>query len=207
MGGRAGAGGGLNRRGGLSGDVGSGRTTIKNVETLKNIKDPALYKEMSRAIGRYYAVMGLEERNVKLADLGKTTLGVAVVVDGDRAGVYLNKKDFKNATKAEVTNAMKSMYKSGWQTKTNKPVAHVITHELAHTTWNSHLKGEKYKQAGKEINKVYRAWLKDNRKTGYGRYSRTNVNEFWAETITKAVHGKADKYTRKLKSIAKKYNL
>lgn len=33
------------------------------------------------------------------------------------------------------------------------------------------------------------------------------VNEFWAEVCTKAVHGKADKYTKAAKDIIKKYKL
>lgn len=35
----------------------------------------------------------------------------------------------------------------------------------------------------------------------------TNVSEFWAETVTKAIHGKSDKYTTAVKNIAKKYKL
>ena len=39
------------------------------------------------------------------------------------------------------------------------------------------------------------------------KYAKTNVNEFWAEVCTKAVHGKADKYTKAAKDIIKKYKL
>lgn len=48
--------------------------------------------------------------------------------------------------------------------------------------------------------------MKDKR-SGYGKYSRTNVNEFFAEAITKSVHGNNDKYSRKLTRIIKKYKL
>lgn len=47
----------------------------------------------------------------------------------------------------------------------------------------------------------------DKSKQGYGKYAKTNVNEFWAEVCTKAVHGKADKYTKAAKDIIKKYKL
>ena len=40
-----------------------------------------------------------------------------------------------------------------------------------------------------------------------GKYAETNVSEFWAETVTKAIHGKSDKYTKKVKEICKKYKL
>ena len=48
---------------------------------------------------------------------------------------------------------------------------------------------------------------KGKKKSGYGKYAETNVSEFWAETVTKAVHGKSDKYTKKVKEICKKYKL
>ena len=54
---------------------------------------------------------------------------------------------------------------------------------------------------------MHKQWVKDKKKTGYGKYSQTNIDEFWAETVTKAVHGKADKYTKKAKDICKKYKL
>jgi hypothetical protein len=61
--------------------------------------------------------------------------------------------------------------------------------------------------AGKEVNRLYNKWTKDKKKSGYGRYAGTNVSEFWAEVSTKAVHGKADKYTKSVKLIIKKYKL
>lgn len=65
----------------------------------------------------------------------------------------------------------------------------------------------KPKAAGKEVNKLFKSWKKDNKKSGYGKYAETNVSEFWAETVTKAIHGKSDKYTKKVKEICKKYKL
>lgn len=96
---------------------------------------------------------------------------------------------------------------SGWSTKTNKAVAHTVTHELAHATWNANMTGANQKAAGKEVNKLFKSWKKDNKKSGYGKYAETNVSEFWAETVTKAIHGKSDKYTKKVKEICKKYKL
>ena len=175
---------------------------IENVESLKNIKDPKLYNEMKSAISRFYKELGLKEKNIKLADLSGNVYGI-----GGEGGVFLNKKYFKNKTKQQVADAMKQDYANGWQTKTNKPVAHVLTHELAHTVWMKGKAGAKYQAAGKEIQKVYNAWKKDGRKSGYGKYAGSNVSEFFAETITKAIHGKADKYTKALKKIVKDYKL
>lgn len=85
--------------------------------------------------------------------------------------------------------------------------AQTVTHELGHATWNTSLSGANHKAAGKEIRSLYKTWMKDKKKTGYGKYATTNVDEFWAETVTKAVHGKSDKYTTKVKEICKKYKL
>lgn len=63
------------------------------------------------------------------------------------------------------------------------------------------------KGAKKEITDLYHKWMKDTKKKGYGTYGKTNVSEFYSEGITKAVHGNADKYTRKLIHITKKYGL
>lgn len=205
MGGRSGGGGGMPPK--QRGDGTANPGSIKNIEDLKNIKDPQLYKEMKAAISRFYKELGLKQKNVKLADMKSGWLGVHVTADGKSEGVYLNKKYFKNATPKQVKDMMTKGYKSKFHTETNKPVAHTITHELAHSVWTSHMTGAKQKAAGKEIAKFFTEWKKDKAKKGYGSYAGTNVNEFWAETITKAVHGKADRYTKALKAIVKKYKL
>ena len=203
-------------RGGLQpgdsnwGDVGEGKgkgmDEIKGVQDLVKMKDPAMYRETKDAISRYHSVMGVRQQKIKLADLPENTYGVHATLNGKSEGIYLNKKYF-NSGRKKVLEAARKGYESGWSTKTNKPLAHTVTHELAHATWNNHLKGANQKAAGIEIRKMYGKWLKDTKKKGYGEYATTNVNEFWAETVTKAVHGNADKYTRKAKAIVKKYKL
>ena len=203
MGGRSGG----SVRGGLQPGDSAFKGKPKNAEDLKNIKDRIVYNEMKSAISRFYKELGIPQRKVKLADLPPGTFGVHLTKNGKSEGVYLNKKLYKNKTKAEIENAKKEGYKTGWATKTNKPIAHTITHELAHSVWNSHLSSTKAKGAGVEIQKIYKTWLKDKTKSGYGKYAKTNVNEFFAETITKGIHGKADKYTKALKKIVKDYKL
>ncbi len=193
-------------RGGLQPGDSNYKGKISGIESLANMKDPHMYRETKAAISRYHAVLGVRQRNVKLANLGGGTLGVHVTKDGQSDAVYLNKKHFNQGKKEVISHNTKG-YKSGWSTTTNKPVAHTVTHELAHATWNAHLTGANHKAAGKEITKLYKTWKKDKKKTGYGKYAETNVSEFWSETVTKAVHGKADKYTKKVKSICKKYKL
>nr|UWI25184.1 MAG: glucose-regulated metallo-peptidase M90 [Bacteriophage sp.] len=193
-------------RGGLQPGDSSYKGSISKVEGLVKMKDPQMYKDTKQAISRYHAVMGVRQKNVKLAEMSAGVLGVHVTKNGKSDAVYLNKAYF-NKGKKSVEASTKKGYASGWHTKTNKPTAHTITHELAHATWNEHMTGAKQKAAGKEINKLYTQWRKDKKKSGYGKYAETNVSEFWAETVTKAVHGKADKYTKAAKSIVKKYKL
>ena len=64
-----------------------------------------------------------------------------------------------------------------------------------------------YAGAGKEINSLFNSWSKDKKKTGYGTYGAKNVDEFWAEVVTKGIHGNSDKYTRRAIGIAKRYKL
>lgn len=178
---------------------------IKNVGSLVEMKDPAMYRATKEAISRYHSVMGVRQREVKLADF-EGAYGVHVTADGKSKAVYLNRDHFNQGAKA-VKEVHSSNYKTGWMTETNKPIAHTVTHELAHATWNNHLTGANHIAAGKEIRNLYRKWRNDQSKKGYGKYSKKNINEFWAETVTKAIHGTSDNYTKKVKEIAKKYKL
>ena len=196
--------------GGANGGMGRGdsnsKGSITGVESLKNIQDKKLYNEMKSAISRYHSALGIPQKEVKLANL-EGAYGVHVTENGKSKGVYLDKATFKKGTVQSVSAQKQKDYASGWSTKTNKPVAHTLTHELAHATWNSHLSSPNAKAAGKEIKSLYKKWSGDKKKTGYGKYAKTNVNEFWAETITKGIHGKSDKYTKAAKSIVKKFKL
>lgn len=175
-------------RGGLQPGDATYKGSVGKPEPLVNMKDPALYKATKEAISRYHSVLGVRQKNVKLAELSAGTYGVHVTANGKSEGVYLNKKHFMQTKKA-VEASHKRGYASGWSTKTNKAVAHTVTHELAHATWNANMTGANQKAAGKEVNKLFKSWKKDNKKSGYGKYAETNVSEFWAETVTKAIHG------------------
>lgn len=199
MGGRSGGGANGGISGGLEGDS-TYRGSIKNVESLVHMKDAAMYKATKEAISNFAAKLGVPERNVKLADLQGSVMGI-----GSKGEVYLNKKYF-NQTAQQMKGTMAKNYKVGHLTPTNKPLAHTVTHELAHAAWTSDLKGAKYQAAGKEIKSLYKSWSKSGRK-GYGKYASTNVDEFWAEVSTKAAHGKADRWTKVAKGIYKKYKL
>lgn len=198
---------GRNSGGTRGGNDGGGMFTgkISNIGSLVEMKDPAMYKATKQAISRYHSVLGVRQREVKLADM-EGAYGVHVTSNGKSKAVYLDRTHFNNKARV-VAQAHQSNYTSGWSTHTNKPIAHTVTHELAHATWNNHLTGANQLAAGKEIRTLYRQWRRDGKKKGYGKYAKTNINEFWAETVTKAVHGNKDKYTTAVKAICKKYKL
>lgn len=196
MGGRAG---GANGLASLERDTNyTGR--IRNVESLVHMKDPAMYKATKEAISNFAAKLGIPERNVKLADLDGGVMGI-----GTKGEVYLNKKYF-NKSAEEFADVMKVDYESGHGTKTNKPLAHVATHELAHAAWTSSLTSPNAVAAGARIQSLYKAWQKSGGK-GYGTYAASNVDEFWAEASTKAAHGTPDRWTKAIKKIYKDYKL
>lgn len=192
--------------GGLKGGDANYKGGVGKLDSLVKIKDPQVYKSVKQSISRYHSVMGVRQREVKIGDLPNGVGGVHLTQGGQSKLVVLNKGLFNTNTN-QVTSWANTGYKSGHLTKTNKPISHIVTHELSHATWNQHMTSPKATAAGKEIKSLYTAWSKDKKKSGYGSYAKTNVSEFFAEATTKAVHGKADKYTRKIKSIVKKYEL
>ena len=162
--------------------------------------------QMNRAISRYEKVMGVCDRQIRVADLNGD-YGVTFISANGSQGIYLSRKFFSQHRNAIEAQYRKSNYDTGFKNKTNRPIQHTMTHELAHATWTSSYTSTKHKAAAKEITDLYRKWSKDKKKKGYGSYGKKNVDEFWAEVVTKGIHGKADKYTKKAIAIAHKYKL
>lgn len=206
-------GGVMGGRGALSGrkgGFGEGETG-KNVnptslESLTKIKDKAVYSTVKEAISRYETSLGVRQRDVVIGKLPAGVGGVHITANGKSQQIVLNKGIFNKDLKS-IEGWAKKGYSSGHLTKTNKPAAHIVTHELAHATWNKNMTSSKAQAAGKEIKALYKKWSNDTKKTGYGKYAKTNVNEFFAEVATKAVRGSSDKYTKAVKGIVKKYEL
>lgn len=173
---------------------------------LATIKENAVYRDAKSAISRYHAVLGVRQQQIKLANMSSTVLGAHATEGGKSSIIYLNRK-YYNQSREAIIKASRKRYDEGWSTRTNKPIAHTITHELAHATWNNHLTGENQRAAAPAIRKLYNQWARDSKKQGYGKYAYTNINEFWAETVTKAVHGRRDYYTDTVKKIIKDYQL
>ena len=181
---------------------------VKSSRAIHTIKDRSVVKELQSGISRFHAVMGVRERSIRIAELEPNKLGVTYlnIGDGKSSGILLNSTFFDRKRKSIEKDVLRG-YETGWKNKTNSPLQHTITHELAHATWNANMSSTKARAAGKEISALYKKWMKDDKKKGYGAYGRTSVSEFFAEGVTKAIHGNADKYTKSLKKIVSKYQL
>lgn len=197
---RKSSGGGIKNDGG-----GNYKGSIKNIESLKNIKDRELQREIQQGISKYESRIGIRTPEIMLAEL-QGAYGVHVTSNGESKAVYLDKRTFKNGSVKKITAIKKGAYSTKFLTKTNKPVQHTIIHELGHATWNSALKSKGAVKAGKSIREMYAKFSKEKPK-GYGKYAYSNVNEFWAEVTTKAVLGTSDEYTRFVKRTIKQHKL
>ena len=186
-------------------------TIISSDKSIKDMKNRDMQKEIQQAISRYEAVMGVRERNIRLANTG-SSYGVTFFNSDGSDGIYLNEKLF-DVPKAEFAREYaKSNYarRGGFKNVTRKPAQHTVTHELAHATWTSGYTSAKAQAAGREIRALYSEFMKDkssSRKKNYGAYGTKNVDEFWAEVITKGIHGDNDRYTRRAQAIARKHRL
>lgn len=193
---------GASKSGGREGSDSNYSGSVKNIGSLKDIKDRALQKDLQQGISKFESRLGVRT-TVKLADLGGA-YGVHMTIGGKSAGVYLDRNSFQS--KSQVIKAKRKAYETGFSNRTNKPTQHTVVHELSHSLWTSHHTGSKHIKAGEEVSKLYKTFKKDNPKA-WGSYGKTNINEFFAEGITKGVLGKPDKYTKSLIKIAKKYGL
>lgn len=118
-----------------------------------------------------------------------------------------------------VKQSRKGRGMHGWSTRTSKQEAQTVTHELAHSLWNTGQTDSKSVAMGKELRSLYKEYMRDHKKKGYGKYSTTNVDEFFAETTSAIVNpryhsrtvngrttaAKPDHYVDEVRKIIKKY--
>lgn len=177
---------------------------------LSDIGNPDVSREINQAISKFHGKLGIKTREVRLADLEPGVLGVAGSTAIGPTEVLLQYNFFQN-NERDIRRSIRHSYVKGHTTTTNQPLQHVIVHELSHTVWTNHFQARKHLVAGREIRTLYSQWRRDKKggfgSKKYGSYAGTNINEFVAETLTKGVIGKSDKYTRKLIGIIKKHEL
>ena len=193
--------------------ISTGKMTIirNDATSIKDMKNRDMQKELQQAMSRFHKVMGMRERVVMLAPMDGA-YGVTYIDGNGSHGIYLNSKYFDVPKKQFAERYAKDNYnrRHGFKNTTRNPAQHTITHELAHATWTSNYTGAAQRAAGIEIKALYKQFKNDKsstRQKNYGSYGRSNVDEFWAEVITKAIHGDNDRYTRRALAIAKRHKL
>lgn len=179
---------------------------LQSDESISSLPHRDVVRQLQQGISRYESVMGVRERTIRVADIPGAYGATYFNSDGSQ-GVYLNKSLFSKPLKQFEADYRRDNYDTGFKNQTNRPIQHTITHELAHASWTSGYSGDKHKAAGKEIRHLYKEWMKDKSKKGYGSYGASNVDEFWAEVVTKGIHGRSDRYTRRAIEIAHRFKL
>ncbi|NBU34738.1 hypothetical protein EBS40_09020 [bacterium] len=188
--------------------------TLVGAESLSTIADPVLRKDIQSAISRFASIFGgVSERVIKIADFQVLPSdfhgALAVQYEGGKSqnyirGIYLN-KDFWTDKKT-VNRRIKEWYDMGWFVRTSNPTRHIVMHELAHAKWSRLKSSRSARNARKEVTKLYRQWRRKER-PGWGDYAKKNVDEFFAEGLSKHALGSGDRYTRRLVKILKENNL
>ncbi|MBO4661234.1 MAG: hypothetical protein J5630_00835 [Bacteroidaceae bacterium] len=199
---------GKNAGGSGTGKLGDSRKkTSKSLKRfLKGIKDYALRKDQSDAFNLYAEKFGIRANDIKITN-NYVEYGITGLTADGRIIIELNAKFFAQRKKA-VEKAIIVKYRAGESVSTKQPSKHVLTHELAHATWRSDYTGQRHIEARSDIYKLFSDW-KSNRSAVkyYGALSKTHIDEFWAEVVTKALYGTPDEYTKRARSIIKKHRL
>lgn len=172
------------------------------------------FREIKGAVSRFETQLGVDlaRGNIGFADLSERgALGVHFGV-GDERTVYLDQAFFDRSIQ-EINADLKKASDSGFLVATKKPIAAVMTHELAHSVWVDRIEGsndsKRLKALEKEVRTLYRQHNKQIATTGsfpISRYASTNINEFVAEGVTKGLIGTTqNKYSRRLVALFKEY--
>lgn len=104
---------------------------ITNVGPLVEMTDPQMYKATKQAISRYHAVLGVRQREVKLADF-PGAYGVHVTSgDGKSKAVYLNRSHFNQGAKRVASDPQQTTQVAGVPT----PTSRLLT--LSHMSWHT----------------------------------------------------------------------
>lgn len=180
---------------------------VDSRESLSAIPNKKTRLEVQGAISKFESRLKLKTRVVMLAKI-EGAYGVAKV-NGNETEVYLNSEYYKaDNSFSKIVEDKNKAYKAGWSVKTNKPIQHTTVHELGHALWSTHKTDKNSVAAKKSISNLFSRYKADWRKGKVkGEYATTNVNEFFAEIVTKGVIGTPDRYTKSLWRIIKKYKL
>lgn len=187
---------------------------IQNDESISQIQNDNLRKDIQQGISKFESRLKLKTRSVQIAEFGgrfENAAGLALTnASTGEVKVYLSSKYFKNGTVNSVSKLMRSSYDANWSVRTNKPTQHIVVHELAHALWTDKNPRKNSVKARKAMSNLFGRYKKAYARgelRNFGKYSTKNVNEFFAEVVTKGVIGNSDKWTDSVFNIIDKYNI
>ncbi len=157
------------------------------------------------------ALPTIEDIPVRVTKLPNTRGAVALVDNNGNCGAILINKSIFGYSKKDALAQQNLDY----GVKTNNPIGATLVHEFGHAIWTTSKQTDN--DTEEAILKLYIDWTKEYnamKLPEYGRYiarvskkPEVKLQEWWAETIAKAIVGTPDKYTNGVMKIIKTYLL
>ena len=129
-------------------------------ESIDNLEHREVVKQLNRAISRYEKVMGVREKNIKVAEMSGAYGATFIGSDGSH-GIYLNKSIFNKHRNAIESSYRKHNYETGLRTPPidqynipllmNSLMPHGLHHTAAQDIELLEKKSQSYTEDGKKI--------------------------------------------------------
>ena len=186
-------------------DAGFSASSIPNAS-------PSVFRELKAGVSKVESRIGIDlpQGNLGFTDDGRGFIGIHF---GEGTGrTVLFNRAFYNRNVKDILADFRYQYKVKFLTESNSPLQHVVVHELGHSIWVSSVEGKssKLRELSNGINRLYDLHKRDVAR-GYlpiSKYARKDIDEFFAETFTKAIIGKRqNKYSRDLLKLLRKYKV
>lgn len=171
--------------------------------------DPAVFRELKAGVSKVESRIGIDlpQGNLGFTDDGEF-LGVHFG-SGDNRTVLLQ-RSFFNRSSRDIIKDLNSEFKRKWAVNSPTPLQYVAVHELGHSIWVDRVEGRAKElfKLNQGILKLHQKFLRDTARgrTPISVYARHNINEFFAETFTKAIIGrKQNAYSRELLKLLREH--
>lgn len=170
------------------------KADLVGLKGYKGVTDEKVAAELQEGLKMYAKEIGLAEpTKISLETLPKGRRGVSW---GN--GTIALSKNYFGGSYAKTVKGQTELMKSGWSVETSRPVFQTLHHELGHRTYD-HLSIEKKAKVGA----IFSKFSSSKSVKGWGKGSRQNAEEFFAEGMAKSLTGKSDSYTKALRKLLK----
>jgi hypothetical protein len=171
------------------------RERLVDKKGYRGVTDAQMEAEIKDAITQYSKEIGLAEPTQFTIENTRATIGKKVVGASGFTAIALDKQ-YYGGSYAKSEKLARQRQESGFSVETSRPVRKTVQHELAHATYRYLSSESKAKVA-----QLYSRFTSDKSTKGWGSYSKTKAEEFYAEGIAKSLGGKKDFYTTELRKL------